>query len=364
MKNHLVILSLLLLSSCAFNARQNAITAEKAYQGVSNYCHSEYDWSIAEDNPSIMNIEMGEETDSAYQVVFRSYTGALVHFYVDKTSGVTKMVETVPTLGVENEAGTFNLSDYLPPQGPEGRWAEKSAERIAAVITPTESGYSIHIGWHEPGLAQYENWDMTAAPSRSGKLSYKDGTHTILSFEHEEDTEYVVETDYTDGTGTFSLNKDGELIWTNRKDGSKTVFFRTDTAPDGVAAPELFPRALQLCRYIPDHQLLPEAANFMTADLYKAFADAFAAPPAEDGTIDDREWLHNLVTGNGGALPSYSVESVVRTAPAQALATVCVRDLWEEGGEPVGEPRRHTMRLVLQDGHWLISDFDDCKKNL
>ena len=53
-----------------------------AYEGVSNYCHSEYDWSIVEENPSMMGIEMGEETDSAYQVVFRSYTGALVNLVV------------------------------------------------------------------------------------------------------------------------------------------------------------------------------------------------------------------------------------------------------------------------------------------
>ena len=84
-----------------------------AYEGVSNYCHSEYDWSIAEDNPDIMTLEMGEETDSAYQVVFRSYTGALVYFYVDKASGSTKMVEYVPTLDIQNDAGTINLFDYI-----------------------------------------------------------------------------------------------------------------------------------------------------------------------------------------------------------------------------------------------------------
>ena len=92
------------------------ITAEEAYQAVSNYCHSEYDWSIAEDNPSIMGIEMGEETDSTYQVVFRSYTGALVFFYVDKSSGSTKMVESVPALGIESDAGTINIFDYLKEQ--------------------------------------------------------------------------------------------------------------------------------------------------------------------------------------------------------------------------------------------------------
>ncbi|MBR5352142.1 MAG: hypothetical protein IK126_00360 [Bacteroidales bacterium] len=84
-----------------------------AYEGVSNYCHSEYDWSIAEDNPDIMTLEMGEETDSVYQVVFRSYTGALVYFYVDKASGSTRMVEYVPTLDIQNDAGTINLFDYI-----------------------------------------------------------------------------------------------------------------------------------------------------------------------------------------------------------------------------------------------------------
>lgn len=89
------------------------ITADMAFEGVNNYCHKEYDWSAAKDNPDIMSLTMGEETDSAYQVVFRSYTGAFVHFYVNKTSGKTRMVEKVPSLNVEEEAGTINLFDYL-----------------------------------------------------------------------------------------------------------------------------------------------------------------------------------------------------------------------------------------------------------
>ena len=89
------------------------ITKDMAYEGVNNYCHSAYDWSVAKDNPDIMNVTMGEETDSAYQVVFRSYTGAFVHFYVNKTSGSTRMVEKVPSLNVEEDAGTINLFDYL-----------------------------------------------------------------------------------------------------------------------------------------------------------------------------------------------------------------------------------------------------------
>ena len=89
------------------------ITAEKAYEGVNNYCHREYDWSVAKDNPSMMYVKMGEETEAEYQVVFRSYTGAFVYFYVNKTDGATRMVESVPSLNVENETGTINIFDYI-----------------------------------------------------------------------------------------------------------------------------------------------------------------------------------------------------------------------------------------------------------
>ena len=110
------VLMISLLCSCGSNASKSTITAEKAYEGVSNYCQNAYDWSVAEDNPDIMYLTMGEETDSAFQVVFRSYTGAFVHFFVDKKSGTTRIVEKVPSLNIEEETGTINLFDYLDKQ--------------------------------------------------------------------------------------------------------------------------------------------------------------------------------------------------------------------------------------------------------
>ena len=107
------ILTVLLFCSCGTNSTKSEITAEMAYEGVNNYCHSAYDWSVAKDNPEIMYVQMGEETDSAYQVVFHSYTGAFVNFYVDKATGTTRMEEYVPTLDVKEDAGTINLFDYL-----------------------------------------------------------------------------------------------------------------------------------------------------------------------------------------------------------------------------------------------------------
>ena len=103
----------LLLCSCHPSSPKSEITAEMAYEGVNNYCHSHYDWSVAEENPDVMYVRMGEESDTAYQVIFRSYTGAFVYFTVDKASGMTTMKEVVPNVDVESDAGEFSLYDYL-----------------------------------------------------------------------------------------------------------------------------------------------------------------------------------------------------------------------------------------------------------
>ena len=119
MRNFVLLSVLMVLSLCSCHnnktevSQPSGITAEMAYEGVNNYCHSQYDWSVAADNPSMMSVTMGEETETEYQVVFRSYTGALVRFHVDKASGTTRMVESVPALGVDSVAGTIDLHDYL-----------------------------------------------------------------------------------------------------------------------------------------------------------------------------------------------------------------------------------------------------------
>ena len=109
----IIVLTVLFFCSCGTSATKCEITAEMAYEGVNNYCHSAYDWSTAEDNPSMMYVEMGDETESEYQVVFRSYTGAFVYFYVEKSSGTTRMVEYVPALDIKEETGTIDIFDYL-----------------------------------------------------------------------------------------------------------------------------------------------------------------------------------------------------------------------------------------------------------
>ena len=60
-----------------------------------------------------MYVEMGEETEEEYVVIFRSYTDSFVYFNVDKRSGIVNMSEYVPSLDVTDQAGSFNLFEYL-----------------------------------------------------------------------------------------------------------------------------------------------------------------------------------------------------------------------------------------------------------
>ena len=89
------------------------VTEEAAYEGVQSYCERAFGWDGKAEEGSAW-LAMGTGTDSEYQVIFRSYTGALVYFYVEKASGNTRVVEYVPALNTEHEAGSFNLFD--PPE--------------------------------------------------------------------------------------------------------------------------------------------------------------------------------------------------------------------------------------------------------
>lgn len=94
------------------NAKEK-ITKEMAYNGIDNYCHQNFDWSIAKENPDMMHVEMGEETDTEYEVIFRSYTGSFTFFYVNKSDGKTRIVEYVPALDIREESGTIGIFDYI-----------------------------------------------------------------------------------------------------------------------------------------------------------------------------------------------------------------------------------------------------------
>ncbi len=120
-------------------------------------------------------------------------------------------------------------------------------------------------------------------------------------------------------------------------------------------------RTLELCQYIPDHVLKPDAKEAMTPDFFRALSEAFNAPVADYGEIGDNEWLWYFVTGNGGSEPVYSVKSVSQTDKDSARAIITVRQKWEDGSFAEEDAKEYEVLLKRVDGQWLLDDFDGKK---
>ena len=120
-------------------------------------------------------------------------------------------------------------------------------------------------------------------------------------------------------------------------------------------------RVLELCRYIPDHVLKPEAKEAMTPEFFRALSEAFDAPVADYMEIGDNEWLWYFVTGNGGSEPVYRVKSVSLTSKDSARAVITVRQSWEGVIDPKENPKEYVVMLKRVNGRWLLDDFDGKK---
>ena len=113
---------------------ESAITGPMALKGVRNYCGSAYGLSTDDGQTADINLEIDDVTDSVYQLSYLSYTGAVVKFYVDRTTGLTRVTEYAPGLDVENDAGTFSILDYQDEAHQEGVNANGKYHHISRYI--------------------------------------------------------------------------------------------------------------------------------------------------------------------------------------------------------------------------------------
>ena len=126
-------------------------------------------------------------------------------------------------------------------------------------------------------------------------------------------------------------------------------------------------RAGELCRYIPDHELREEAREYMTADFYAVLDTMFNHMPEFEAM--DHEWLYYFVTGNGGTMADYTVNAVELTDKNHAVATISVRQKWEDGSfDPGTDIEEHKLYMEKTGGQWLMADFDghkaDCIRHI
>ena len=122
---------------------------------------------------------------------------------------------------------------------------------------------------------------------------------------------------------------------------------------------ELKKRAAELCGFIPDHELLEQSRDYMTEDFYAVLDTMFNLPNHE---ALDHEWLYYFVTGNGGTIADFEVVGVEQTDPTHAVATISVRQKWEDGSfDESSDIEEHRLYMEKVGGVWLMSDFDEHK---
>ena len=119
-------------------------------------------------------------------------------------------------------------------------------------------------------------------------------------------------------------------------------------------------RAAQLCQYIPDHELREGSQAYITADFYAVLDTMFNHLPEHEAM--DHEWLYYFVTGNGGTIADYTVVGVNQVDRTHAIATINVRQQWEDGSfDPESDIEEHRLYMEKVGGRWLMSDFDEHK---
>ena len=123
---------------------------------------------------------------------------------------------------------------------------------------------------------------------------------------------------------------------------------------------QLKKRAFELCAYVPDHELLERSKQYMTEDFYAVLDTMFYRLPEHEAM--DHEWLYYFVTGNGGTIADYEVKSVEQTDDTHAVATILVRQKWEDGSfDESSDIEEHSLYMERVNGKWLMSDFDGHK---
>ena len=130
----------------------------------------------------------------------------------------------------------------------------------------------------------------------------------------------------------------------------------------GDSQQRLMSRAEKLCAYIPDHELLEKSQDYLTPDFYALLDTMFYRLPQHEAL--DHEWLYYFVTGNGGTIADYTVTAVNMTDDTHAVATISVRQMWDDGSfDPSTDIEEHKLYMEKVGRKWLMSDFDEHKQD-
>lgn len=140
---------------------------------------------------------------------------------------VTNETSAVEPAEAETEGNTLNLYDLF------GTWQDETSQRAMMTIAPSVSYGDAAVKIHWGGSAfEAAEWTMYAAfDAQTGSLDYSEGS--MANVTAAEDGTLTVDEQWSGSEGTFTLDEDGKLLWTDSKEerSAEMRFVRLPAAP-------------------------------------------------------------------------------------------------------------------------------------
>ena len=99
------------------NKKIASISDEQAVMAIKEYCYSQNPdlKKIEKDGEYPVYWEVSSSNEDEIVVLFRSYTGAQIRYYIDRTTGNTQITEFMPGISQDEEPmeETLNVRDYI-----------------------------------------------------------------------------------------------------------------------------------------------------------------------------------------------------------------------------------------------------------
>lgn len=125
--------------------------------------------------------------------------------------------------GIVNEIKTLVLPVAITADEFTGDWHEVIAGRAILAAAADGSTVTFHIEWPASAFERYF-WDITGVKGEDGTVTYENGVKRSISFETDENGTETVLSEAE--TGSFVLNADGNIEWTdNSSEGSEPAVF-------------------------------------------------------------------------------------------------------------------------------------------
>ena len=143
------------------------ITDEQALSAIRNYCYANNPEleSIEEDGEYPVYWEIASSDENEIVVLFRSYTGAEIRYYIDPVSGETYVTEFVSGITDEEERTdeSFNVKDYYESDAASG-----SASALTGTWQTVSMGYEADETIQPEYYVQFTDSDINYGHMKDG----------------------------------------------------------------------------------------------------------------------------------------------------------------------------------------------------